>query len=88
MKPHSLNQFGFRHDQPDVIFKVLNALGLHSGTGTPEEQVARLQAAGQGFSVSAVDDALAEKTDFNLVDRMAFKLALSHKGLLKGVRVP
>jgi hypothetical protein len=84
---HSLSQFGHRHDDPETLFKVLRALKLYAGTGAPDEQLGRLQASGQGFSVSAVDDAL-DKTRLNLEERMTFKLALSNKGLLKGVRVP
>jgi hypothetical protein len=87
MTIHSLTQFGFRSDDPDTICKVLNALGLYAGTGSPADQLGRLQAAGHGFSVRAVDDAL-DKTSLNSSDRMTFKLALSHKGLLTGVRVP
>jgi hypothetical protein len=87
MTIHSLSQFGHRHDDPETLFKILSALGLHAGTGTPEEQLGRLQASGRGFSVSAVDEAL-DKTGLNGLERIIFKRALANKGLLTGVLVP
>ena len=87
MKLHSLDQVGFRHDDPEVLFQVLSAIGLHTGPGTAEYELNRLTAAGAGFSVAAVDTAL-DTTELNRQDRITFKLALSNKGLLKGVLVP
>ena len=87
MTIHSLSQFGHRHDDPETLFKILSALGLHAGTGTPEEQLGRLQASGRGFSVSAVDDAL-DQTNLNGVEKITFKRALANKALLTGVLVP
>jgi hypothetical protein len=84
---HSLNQFGHRHDDPETLFKILSALGLHAGTGTPEEQLGRLQASGRGFSVSAVDDALS-KTGLSSLEKITFKRALANKALLTGVFLP
>lgn len=84
----SLNEISHRHDDPETVLAVLDRINLlklpvSDSLGiSAQEKVSRLSAAGIGFSVAQVDDALS-KTKLSITDRLTLKAAMVRHGLMR-----
>lgn len=94
MTLRTLREISYRTDDPETVLAVLDRIGLlkinipapdvyNLSSLSDSEKVKRLSAAGIGFSVARVDEALSE-TKLPTEERIAFKLAMAKHGLLRG----